>query len=79
MLGFEMSLCGGGSGVLFRVVGGGAGCRINAAAVVEYCARQLHRDTTANSVRESFSEDSRKGYSSSDMTIMTDEFKANDR
>ena len=72
-----MSLCGGGSGVLFRVVSGGAGCRINAAAV-EYCARQVHRDATANSVRESFSEDSRKGYLSSEITIITDELKAND-
>ena len=51
--------------MLFRAVGGG--CRLNAlsAAAVDHCAsnaflqqRQIQRDATSNSVRESFSEDS---------------------
>ena len=59
-----MSLCGGGSGVLFRAVGGG--CRLNAlsAAAVDHCAsnaflqqRKIQRDATSGSVRESFSEE----------------------
>ena len=62
-----MSLCGGGSGALLRAVGGG--CRLNAlggaAVAIDHCAsnsflqqRQIQRDATSNSVRESFSEDS---------------------
>ena len=63
-----MSLCGGGSGALFRAVGGG--CRLHAlsstSVAVDHCAsgalllqqrRQIQRDATSNSVRESFSED----------------------
>ena len=63
-----MSICGGGSGALFRAVGGG--CRLHAlsstSVAVDHCAsgalllqqrRQIQRDATSNSVRESFSED----------------------
>ena len=63
-----MSLCGGGSGALFRAVGGG--CRLHTlstSVAADHCAsgallqqqrRQVQRDATSNSVRESFSEDS---------------------
>ena len=61
-----MSLCGGGSGVLLRTVGGG--CRLGAlgsSVAVDHCVsgaflqqRQIQKDATSNSVRESFSEES---------------------